>query len=711
MKKRIISAFLALVLILSVCAAGTVAASADGNTATIRVGGKSYTAQVGEFFEYRLSFFYSGSNLATAQIEVPVDFSGLSCYRKDELPSFMDRIAPVTADSSIVERFDGDGTLGLNGYVMNFVSAGGYNFRAKKVVMSLILGVEKAGDYDIGARVRYVEDVNDHVAVDGDYHTLDNRFRFYEEAADVTLDTPKLSVSSFAGGMKIEWEPVPRAALYRVYRKVNNSWTRIKDTAEASYIDPDVVSGRQYTYTVRCINASATKFTSDFDRAGKSAYYYAAPVLKLSNAENGVLLQWNAIPGASKYRLYYRNYQGGWSRLTSDLAATSFLDKYVDSGSSYTYTIRALDSGGRVLSWFYPDGFSIRYIEPPVISLSNVEDGVKISWEKPKSSTNYRVYYRNSKGGWTRLGDTKEDFFIDKDVSSNHTYTYTARCINDEATAFTSYLHGGKSIRYYAAPKLQLDNAANGVSLKWNAIPGASKYRLYYRNYQGGWSRLTSDLAATSFLDKYVSSGSSYVYTIRALDSSGRVLSWFYPDGFHTQYIAPPVVTLSNVEDGVKISWEKPKGSTKYRVYYRNGSGGWTRLGDTSEDFFIDKNVISNRTYTYTVRCINDSATAFTSYFNAGKSIKYYAAPKLQLSSTSSGVSVKWNAIEGAAKYRLYSKSGSSWAKITDTTSTSYLDKNVKNGAAYTYTIRAMDANGRAISWFYPDGFTITYKK
>ncbi|WP_407382610.1 hypothetical protein [Ruminococcus sp.] len=711
MKKRIISALMALVLILSVCAVGSVGASAEGNTAIIRVGGVDHAVAVGDFVEYRMSFLYTGSNLATAQVEVPINFDGLSGYTKSELSTYLNRIAPNTASGSVVERFDGDGTLGLNGYVMNFVSAGGYNFRAKKVVLSLILGVEKAGTYDIGAKIRYVEDVNDHVAVDGSYRVLDNRFHFYEELTDVSLDTPQLNVSTYAGGMMVKWDPVPRAALYRVYRKNNNSWTRIKDTAETSYIDPDVTSGNRYTYTVRCINASATKFTSDFDRAGKSAVYYTAPILRTSSAENGILLQWDAVPQAAKYRLYYRNYQGGWSRLTDDVTGTSFLDRYVNPGASFIYTIRALDARGNVLSWFYPDGFRGQYIEPPVISLSNVEDGVKISWEKPKGSVKYRAYYRNSKGGWTRLGDTTDNYFIDKEVSSNYTYTYTVRCINESATAFTSYFHAGKSIRYYAAPVLKPENAANGVNLKWNAIPGASKYRLYYRNYQGGWSRLTSDLSGTSFLDRYVNPGTAYTYTIRALDANGNVLSWFYPDGFTIRYIEPPVVSLSNVEDGVKISWEKPKGSTKYRVYYRNSKGGWTRLGDTTDNYFIDKDVLSNRTYTYTVRCINDSATAFTSFFLDGKSIKYYAAPKLQLNNTASGVSVKWNAIEGASQYRLYYKSGSSWTKVVDTAGTSYLDRNVKVNTAYTYTIRAMDANGRAISWFYPDGFTITYKK
>ena len=48
------------------------------------------------------------------------------------------------------------------------------------------------------------------------------------------------------------------------------------DTTSTSYIDKDVSSGKNYTYTVRCINSSATKFTSGYDSKGKSVKYISA---------------------------------------------------------------------------------------------------------------------------------------------------------------------------------------------------------------------------------------------------------------------------------------------------------------------------------------------------------------------------------------------------------------------------------------------------
>ena len=706
MKKRIVSVILTLALILSVCCIGTVATSAANDTATIRSGGKSYTAKVGDFIEYTIAFTYSGKNLSMGQVELPVDFSGLSGYTQSEIATHLNRIAPTTGDASVVQRFDTPGTTGVTGYVMNFVSVNGYSFTTQKVVLSLLFGVEKAGTYDLNAKVRYVEDTAGSVVVDGNYQKKDNRFSYTETVSEATLDTPKLTVSTAADGLKIKWDPVPGASLFRVYCKSGSSWVKLQDTNEYSYLDKNVKNGSRYTYTVRCLSRDGSRFISDFDHDGKSATYYAAPILKLSNAEDGVSIKWDAVSGASKYRVYYKGSKG-WTKLT-ETASTSVLDKDVKSGTNYTYTIRTLDSNGNFLSWYYENGFRIKFIQAPSFSLSNAANGVKISWNAVGGAEKYRVFYYGSRG-WTRLADTAETSFIDTDVSSNHSYKYTVRCINAAGTSYTSDYRAGKSIKYYAAPILKLSNAEDGVSIKWDAISGASKYRVYYKGSKG-WTKL-ADTASTSVLDTDVASGTNYTYTIRAMDSSGNHLSYYYTDGFKIKFIRAPQFSLSNEANGVKISWNAVGGAEKYRVFYY-GSKGWTKLTDTTETSFIDTDVSSNHNYKYTVRCINADGSAYTSDYRAGKSIKYYAAPKLTLSNTASGVSIKWSAVSGASQYRIYIKNSSGgWTKLTDTKSTSYVDTNVKSGTAYTYTARAMDASGNHLSWYYTDGFTITYQK
>ena len=273
-------------------------------------------------------------------------------------------------------------------------------------------------------------------------------------AVSSNLATPKITkAESVDGGVKISWGKSNGAEKYRVYYKGSKGWTRMVDTTSTSYIDKDVSSGKNYTYTVRCINSSATKFTSGYDSKGKSVKYISAPkISKTENVNGGVKISWGKSNGAEKYRVYYKGSKG-WTRMV-DTTSTSYIDKDVSSGKNYTYTVRCINSSAtKFTSGYDSKGKSVKYISAPKISKTeNVNGGVKISWGKSNGAEKYRVYYKGSKG-WTRMVDTTSTSYIDKDVSSGKNYTYTVRCINSSATKFTSgYDSKGKSVKYISSP-------------------------------------------------------------------------------------------------------------------------------------------------------------------------------------------------------------------------------------------------------------------
>ena len=532
----------------------------------------------------------------------------------------------------------------------------------------------------------------------------------YAQVARASLATPIISkAESVYGGVKLTWNKVNGAAKYRVYYKGRKGWTRMVDTTSTSYIDKDVSSGRNYTYTVRCISADGKSFTSGYDSKGTIIKYIAAPeISKLENVNGGVKISWNKVSGATKYRVYYKGSKG-WTRMV-DTTSTSYIDKDVSSGRNYTYTVRCISADGKSFTSGYDSkGTTIKYIAAPEISkLENVNGGVKISWNKVSGATKYRVYYKGSKG-WTRMVDTTSTSYIDKDVSSGRNYTYTVRCISADGKSFTSgYDSKGTTIKYIAAPEIsKLENVNGGVKISWNKVNGAAKYRVYYKGRKG-WTRMV-DTTSTSYIDKDVSSGRNYTYTVRCISADGKSFTSGYDSkGTIIKYIAAPEISkLESVNGGVKISWGKVSGATKYRVYYK-GSKGWTRMVDTTSTSYIDKDVSSGKNYTYTVRCITSDAKKFTSGYNpTGKSVKYVATPKIsKLEVTYDGVKLTWNKVAGAEKYRVYYKDGEGWNKLADTTGNSYLDMglvsrelsikdNSVNGQ-YIYTVRCISSNGKA---------------
>ena len=298
----------------------------------------------------------------------------------------------------------------------------------------------------------------------------------------------------------------------------------------------------------------------------------------------------------------------------------------VGTATAVPFTASAVETNAPVVS---VQSAKTSLATPKISKAESVNGGVKISWGKVNGAEKYRVYYKGSKG-WTRLADTTSTTYTDKAVSSGKNYTYTVRCISADAKRFTSGYNGkGKSIKYVAAPEISKAESVNGgVKISWNKPNGAEKYRVYYKGSKG-WTRLT-DTTSTAYTDSKVSSGKTYTYTVRCINSSAtKFTSGYDSKGKTVKYISAPKITKAeSVNGGVKLTWGKVKGAVKYRVYYK-GSKGWKRLADTTSTSYTDSKVSSGKTYTYTVRCINSSATKFTSgYDSKGKTVKYISAQK-----------------------------------------------------------------------------------
>lgn len=71
--------------------------------------------------------------------------------------------------------------------------------------------------------------------------------------------------------------------------------------------------------------------------------------------------------------------------------------------------------------------------------------------------------------------------------------------------------------------------------------------------------------------------------------------------------------------------------------------------------------------------------------------------PKLKsAANVSSGITIKWKKVAGAVKYRIFRKSGKQgWKSIGVSKTTKYIDKNVKNGVRYTYSVCAVTKDGK----------------
>ncbi|MBQ6935553.1 MAG: hypothetical protein IJN49_03290, partial [Clostridia bacterium] len=299
----------------------------------------------------------------------------------------------------------------------------------------------------------------------------------------------------------------------------------------------------------------------------------------------------------------------------------------VKSGVQYKYTVRACNGSFKSL---YKASASLIYLAQPTVKIANASNGIKVSWNKVAGSKGYTVYrsqYTN--GAWTSwkvMGTAKntKTSWVDKSVTSGTTYQYTIRVVNGN---YKSTYKATSGLIYLAQPTVKIANDSNGVKVSWNQIAGAKGYTVYSATYDAktkkwsSWKNL-GDVSTTSFVDESALSGTTYQYTVRALNGNYKST---YKASASLIYLAEPVITVKATENTVNVSWTKSAGAAGYIVYraeMQNDTwSNWSIMynADSETILFDDDGVVNDVEYRYTVRAVNDKTK---STYTASESVK-----------------------------------------------------------------------------------------
>lgn len=171
----------------------------------------------------------------------------------------------------------------------------------------------------------------------------------------------------------------------------------------------------------------------------------------------------------------------------------------------------------------------------------------------------------------------------------------------------------------------------------------------------------------------------------------------------------PKVNLLENREEGVKIGYTKYPGAVKYRVFFKSGNT-WKGLGNSTCLSFVHKISNSYTTYTYTVRAIGADGNFISAYNKEGYTHQFVYTPVIQkIENVDGGAELSWNAKSGVVYRVFYKDETNKWRKLAKTTNNSYIHKNLKNGADWTYTLRYENNQGQFVSAYNTNGWKNKY--
>jgi len=353
------------------------------------------------------------------------------------------------------------------------------------------------------------------------------------------------------------------------------------------------------------------------------SHTYDTPILSgVIAGDDGINISWESVETAEFYAVL-RKTDGKWKKI-ADINGTSYVDSNVVFGETYYYTVRCEDEKcNQYLSGYDKQGIGLTYLSTPVLNGCSIfGNGINITWNNVEDAEGYRIFRKEGNEGWNRIADVTGAVttYTDTTAVSSGTYAYTVRCISADAKWYTSgYEVEGMSIGLLDTPEVvSVDAVISGVEVKWKEVKNAEGYRVFRKEESGQWeplSDITPDI--TKYVDEDTLYGVQYYYTVRCISMDAATYTSKYYDGFGIIRCETPMLkSISGMESGIEVSWEMVNTAERYRIFRKiNDEEKWTIIDtvDNNKSSFIDEDVIHGNTYIYTVRCMDENETQFTS--------------------------------------------------------------------------------------------------
>ena len=407
--------------------------------------------------------------------------------------------------------------------------------------------------------------------------------------------------------------------------------------------------------------------------------------LSVSNTIASLTLKWNAVKGATGYEIYRAGTDGKYSKITT-VTSTSYVDTSVKNNTQYSYRIKAYNTA---CTSAFSTAASLKKTQISVSNLKADANGskVQLSWTGVVTGAEGYVIYRRTEGGsYAEIGRTSGNTYSDT-ISAGIKYYYAVAVYSGSRTEDKCPEVG---VMYLATPSgLSVSNTIASLTLKWNAVKGATGYEIYRAGTDGKYSKITT-VTSTSYVDTSVKNNTQYSYRIKAYNTACT-------SAFSTAAsLKKTQISVSNLKadangSKVQLSWTGVvTGAEGYVIYRRTEGGSYAEIGRTSGNTYSDT-ISAGIKYYYAVAVYSGSRTEDKC---PEVGVMYLAEPAVTgASNITSGVQVKWSKVTGATGYIVYHKgAGKGWARIADIkdgSTVNYTDTTAASGTTYTYTVRA----------------------
>ena len=330
------------------------------------------------------------------------------------------------------------------------------------------------------------------------------------------------------GNIDASWQTVTGATQYRLYRSASASGTPslIYTGADTSYPDSQPAAGTIYYYTLAaCLNSNDNSCSAQSTASSATAIFGASAPVVTAQSNGDLLINWQAVAGATEYRLRRSLSETSGYGAVYTGANTSFTDSPPNRSTPYFYTIAAcLNSNESSCSAQSAavSGTTVPAvpIAPQVIALSGSR--ISISWTQDNGATHYRAYRAlSATGNYTEVYTGGNFFHEDTELASETTYYYqVVACLDSNENSCSARSPQANATTLLPQPQgvTAVAISHNQITVSWAPVTNTVNYRLSRTSAPNGIGTYTLEYNGTnaSFSDTQLTANTQYYYRVAA---------------------------------------------------------------------------------------------------------------------------------------------------------------------------------------------------
>ena len=215
--------------------------------------------------------------------------------------------------------------------------------------------------------------------------------------------------------------------------------------------------------------------------------------------------------------------------------------------------------------------------------------------------------------------------------------THTCACGSSYVDSYTNALghnySNGKCTRCGAAdpnykptpsaPTLKITTVSGHPKIYWNSVSGATKYWIY-RSTDGKNFKYYDSTTKTSYTNNATTIGTLYYYKVKAVkvvDGTNKASGYSNTKSIRCKPAAPSL-SIARSNGKPQIYWNSVDGATKYWIYRSTDGVNFSYYDSTTKTSYTNKSTTKGKTYYYKVKAVKViKGSSYASAYSNTKSL------------------------------------------------------------------------------------------